>query len=272
MKKTISSLLFIVVITLQLTAQDDVSQSRWQPVKIITDGDNSEWNRPLNLYDAATGLLFTITNDNKALYLCFTANDERKINKLMKAGWSIELSSKEKKKKFNATIVFPAITMTAPVPVQKDVITNIARPDLKNTTALYKMDLTGVNTRGFTIGDKDIPLLNNDGINIAVGSDSTQSIIFELAIPFKELLAEDKLLLNEEMTLAITVNGLERPAHEGNHANNATPGSFGNGGGRMGGGRRGGFNTQKTDNNNYPERNLMFEKISFKQKFRLVNQ
>jgi uncharacterized membrane protein YgcG len=278
MKRISYCWVFILMLSINLAAQDDVSQAKWQTSKIITDGSNDEWNKPLNLYDGNTGLLFAITNDSKVLNICFTGNDERKISKLMKAGWSIELSSKEKKKKFSTSIVFPAVEMIS-APGKNDDLIKSARPDFKNITAMYKLDLRGVKTSGFVNANGDIPLLNNDGINIGVGSDSTQAIIFELAIPFKELLPEDKLQFNEEMTLEVTVNALKKPAATGNE-NSAGRGSYGGGGGRMGGGagrmgggrRGGGGSGAERSNSDAAERNLLFEKISFKQKFRLAKQ
>src|SRR4051812_41811724 len=102
MVKTFVLLLSVFIAYSAALGQDDVSQARWQRSPVVTDGSNEDWQKPLNLYDAVTGLLFTITNDSTNVYLCFTANDERKVTKLMKAGWSVEVFSKEKNQKFNA--------------------------------------------------------------------------------------------------------------------------------------------------------------------------
>lgn len=84
---------------LHATSQQDVSQALWQNQMVSIDGISSEWQKPFNLYDGSTGLLFTIANDSTNLYFCFTANDETKARKMMRAGWEISLSSKKKIKK-----------------------------------------------------------------------------------------------------------------------------------------------------------------------------
>ncbi|HTE10799.1 MAG TPA: hypothetical protein VK645_07510 [Chitinophagaceae bacterium] len=280
MKKNSCFLVIILLFTVTLSAQDGITSARWQPAEIVTDGNNSEWAKPLNLYDAESGLLFTVTNNSKTLYFCFTAKDGRKISKLMKAGWGIEISSKEKKKKFDALITFPAIQMINAPGKDPGIVQN-EKPDFKNDIDLYKLNLQTVKTTGFVTANGDIPLLMNDKINIGVGADSSQEIIFEIAIPFKELFPGNDAELKEELTLGVTVNALKRPAYQGNTDGG---GSFsgrggggggggrmgGGGGGRMGGGRRGGGGTRSSGD--LADRSQLFSKVSFKQKFTLTAQ
>lgn len=258
----------LLLFTIASSAQEDVSPAKWQENKIVIDGRDSEWNPPFNLFDNKSGLIFTISNDSKNLYLCFTENEELKAEKIMKAGWSIELSSSEKKRKFNASISFPKI---------EDPNINM-RADFTNQVRYYKMDLAAIKTKGFVTNNGDIGLANKDGINIGIGSENEQKIIYEIAIPIKELMEEDKLQLNELITLDVTVNALDKPAGQASATNGAgARGAFsggggrGGGGGRMGGGRRGGGGATQNDNT-ANDRTAIFDKVSFKQKFRLVNK
>ena len=278
MKKNSCSLVIILLFTVSLSAQDGITSARWQPAGIVTDGNNNEWDKPLNLYDAESGLLFTVTNNSKTLYFCFTAKDGRKISKLMKAGWGIEISSKEKKKKFDAAITFPAIQMINS-PGKDPGIAQNERPDFKNDIDLYKLNLQTIKTTGFVSANGDIPLLTNDKINIGVGADSSQEIIFEIAIPFKELFPGNDAALKEALTLGVTVNALKRPAYQGNTDGRSSFGGGGGGrmggggGGRMGGGRRGGGGGGGTrSSGDLADRSQLFSKVSFKQKFRLTAQ
>ena len=111
MGKGILVLIAFIAISLNLSAQSDVSQARWKTKEIVIDGNNNEWTKPLNFYDDKSGLMFAICNDTQNLYLCFTVNDEFKMRKLMSAGWSITLSSNEKKKKFTSDLTFPAVNV-----------------------------------------------------------------------------------------------------------------------------------------------------------------
>jgi hypothetical protein len=255
-------LLFILLLTMRLSAQGDVSQSRWQPAGIIADGSNNEWRKPLNLYDAITGLFFSIANDSSRLYLCITDNDERKVTKLMKAGWSIEIFSKEKNKRFDALIEFPAVPMIA-APGKDEGVTQNERDGFKNETALYRLTVRTVKATGFVSANGDIPVLTGNGINIGIGSDSTQQIIYELAIPFKELLPENNARLSEEMALNITVHALKKPAYHGDPDGRDLVGKAG--------GRRNRGSAGASQNSVFPvDRSFLFTEINFKQKFKLA--
>ena len=266
MKKNMYGLIAMLFSCGILSAQDDISQARWQETGIKPDGSNNEWKKPMNLYDAVTGLLFTITNDSSHLYLCFTNNDERKVTKLMKAGWSVEIYSKEKNMKFNATIAFPAIPMIN-APGKDEGVTRSAEPDFKNETALYRLNLQTVSTRGFVSANGELPLLNSNGINIGIGSDNTQAIIYELAIPFKELLPGTTVGTTPEMGLHITVNALKKPAHHSSTDANAAMSDAA----RMNRVKRSNHGGGAPDNSLYAvDRSLLYTEIDFKQKFRLA--
>jgi len=271
MRRIVFGIAVMFFFATRVSAQEDVSPAKWQTSKIVVDGHDDEWNLPFNLFDNKTGLIFTITNDSKNVYLCFTDNDDAKTEKMMKAGWSIELSSSEKKRKFDASITFPKTD---------DPNINM-RADFKNQVSTYKMDFLAVKTKGFLSNNGEVPLINKDGINIGIGSEGEQKIIYEIAVPIKELMEEDKLQLNELITLDVTVNALDRPAGQTGTANGGGRSGFGGGGGggRMGGGGRGGGRrggggsaSSERDNTAAVDRASLFEKVSFKQKFRLVNK
>lgn len=255
MHKKIFTVLFLLLSGSSLFSQEDISQAKWQSKPIVIDGSDDEWDLPFNLFDNKTGMIFSIANDQKNLYLCFTENEELKAEKLMKAGWSLELSSSEKKKKFAVSISFPKID---------DPNINL-RSDYKNQVSYYKMDLAVIKAKGFLQSNGDLPLQNKDGVNIGIGSESGQKLIYEITIPLKELVQENKLSLNELFTLDITVNALNRP----NGGSGETPGDgFSGGGRRMGGGTRGGGRGSfSRAQNGDADRTAIFDKAGFKQKF-----
>src|SRR5664279_5403375 len=109
MKKISLVLIALIALFLNSRAQGDVSKARWSQKEILIDGNDKEWTKPLNFYDDKTGLLFAISNDNRNVYFAFSCSDELKMYKMMTSGWSLELSSKEKNKKFNTTITLSLI-------------------------------------------------------------------------------------------------------------------------------------------------------------------
>jgi hypothetical protein len=266
MKKNICLLTMMLFLFAVSMAQDDITRAHWQDATIAADGNNTEWKKPLNLYDAVTGLLFTIANDSNNLYLCFTCNDERKVTKLMKAGWSVGIYSKERNKKFDAAIIFPAVQMIN-APGKDEGVTRSAEPDFKNETALYRLNLQTVTAKGFASGNAELPLQNSNGIHIGIGSDNTQAIIYELVIPLRELLPGNTASTAPEMGLHITVNALKKPARRSSTDANATMSDAA----RMNRVKRSNHGGGAPDNSLYAvDRSLLFTEIDFKQKFRLA--
>lgn len=293
------SLTFLVLLALTWNglAQSDVSKSRWKSKEIIIDGNDHDWTLPLNFYDDKSGLLFAICNDQRNVYLAFTVNEEMKMRKLMSAGWSVELSSKEKNKKFSATLAFPAIKMAG---MGKRPGSEFEKKAPSNPfVETYKSQLKVIEAKGFLSSPVSLTLNNHQGIDIAVGADSTQRIFYEIAIPLKELMVENVVQLDELITLNVSVNGMVRPSSGGDRGNRANSdggmqegemsgmggGMQGGGMGGMSGGRggmggmsggRGGMGGMgggmSRGGNGMSDRSGLFEKVSFKQKFTLTKE
>ena len=269
MKKHLFSFLVGLLVTSFLLAQDGISESKWQSNPISIDGNDNEWAHPLNFFDTQSALIFSISNDANYLYVCFSNNDRMKTGKMMKAGWSIEFQSSEKKRKFDASIVFP-----------KSIDPGInMRSDFNAAVKIYKSEIQTIKTKGFQTTNGDIALSNKEGIDIEVGADETEKIVYEFKIPLKELMQEDKIQLNEIITLELTVNSLPKPTNTS--SGEGTKGSYGGGhggggrGGGMGGGRMGGSHgggNYNRENTGSIDRTSLYEKVSFKQKIRLVKQ
>lgn len=280
-------------------AQDDVFKSSWATIPVTVDGVADEWKRPFNLYDGSTGLQFSIGNDSANLYLCFTANDESKARKIMRTGWQIELSSKEKNKKVTAAIIFPQRQMTG--------FENKERTEHKfdwkkktnfeGLVGTYKMQFLQITATGFRTKNGLLPAMDTTGIQTSIGSDSVLGVVYEITIPMQALFDANFIQLNEQLTLNVKVHGLEAPAGSGGNAGGNHGNWGGNGDRRMAGegmngqGMGGGMNGYDNANrlggqmphsdfgdengdagNNMAERAAMYETASFKQKFRLTNK
>jgi hypothetical protein len=264
------TVLILLCSFLNLPAQDDASSARWMKQPAVIDGNDNDWGEPLNFFDNASGMIFSLANDGKNVYLCFSNNDRSHALKMMVAGWTVELSSSEKKRKFEVTFSFPKINDPSLT----------AQADMKNVVNSYRSLLPAVEVKGLLSNTGSIPLNAKQGVEIAIGTDSTERIVYEVKIPVKELMEEDKLQLNELITLNITINALDKT---GTHSNTNNAQAMHSGGGMHGGGMRGGggrggggFNgsSRGGGGNNTAgtgaERASLFEKTSFKQKIRLT--
>jgi len=266
MIKGILFLLAVCTFCSPAIAQDDMSRARWQSVTMRTDGNDAEWNKPLNFYDDATSLLFAISNDSSNIYFCFTGKDSRKVGKMIKAGWNLQLSSKEKKKKFDAGIIFPPQVIVAGAGKAIDSSASSTKQNIAN----YKLNLQTVQTKGFVSNNGDIALLNNGGINIAVGNNSNQEMVVEIAIPFRELSTDTAFKLNEELRLDVVVNALPRAKYNAAERTGGGRGAHA-GNGQNAGGAGYAEIGHKWTTDELSERSALYFIGSFKQKFRLSN-
>ncbi len=277
------SVLFFVAIVFQLNAQSDVSVSVLKPKGIIIDGKLTDWDRPLNFYEEKTGINYAIGNDKENLYLVFTWPDEMKMRRAMSAGWMVQLISKEKKNKFKVSLTVPGIRMNWIEgsgdfgPMSKRVVEN-------PIISYYKSQLSALEANGFKSHLRELNLNETKGIRIAIGADSLQHIIYEMAIPLSELYVQNSTIPAEVIVLNVNVNGMERPSF-GNGSGEGFSERGGDrsraaisGGGRSGSGRSGfgsgrsggGMSRGNNRGNGISERGSLFEKASFRQKFTLA--
>lgn len=274
--KIIISISLLLALATHLFAQGDVSQSRFLPKGIIVDGKEKEWVKPLNFYDDKTGMMFAIGNDKTNLYFCFTTNDDMKMRKMMNAGWKLELTSKEKKKKFKVEIEVPGVNMAG---VGKMVAAG-------NVMNIYKSNISSLTLKGFKSNKSEVKLNDPSDIDMAIGADSLKHVVYEIALPLRDLYDPDKINYNELITLNVKVNGIERP-NSGGYSGGGMSGRMGGGrsgggmsgrmggggrsgmGGGMGGGRSGG-GMGRGGYGGGGGMGGMFESASFKQKFTLA--
>jgi len=283
MRKFSLALFLLIGFMSSLFAQSDVSPSKWKPGEIVIDGVANEWYSPLNFYDDKTGLNYAICNDKDNLYFVFTTPDEIKMRKMMTAGWTIQLISKEKNKKFKASLSFPGVKM-AWIGERRDVNPMEKKITENPLVSAYQSGTSTIYAKGFQTNQSELRLNNRNGINIAIGADSLQHIVYEMAIPLKELFVPNSITLNELITLNISVNAMERPSFNNGNNGGTSPsvaiagmgGGRGGMGGGMGGGMsrggmsRGGMSRSGISRDSSGDRSGMFEQASFKQKFKLV--
>ena len=283
MKHPILFCLLLILPSIQLFSQGDVSKARWISSPVIIDGNDADWKKPLNFFDTKSGIMYAVGNDKDNLYLCFTANDEMRMKKLMSAGWTIGLSSKEKKKKFKSEIKFPGVNVMG---IRKTKNNFEKEKAADNFIEFYKLQMAKVSCKGLKSNISELALTNRENISIAIGADNTQHIIYEIAIPLKEFFDPNMKNLHELITMNIAVNALERPSGvstEGRPSGMGgnMNGSFGggrSGGGSRGGGRSGGMSGGMRGEGQGGEyrqgeqgdKGSMFVKTSFKQKFTLA--
>jgi len=226
--------------------------SVWAPANIKVDAKLNEWDDTFQAYNKTTEVFYTLSNDDKNLYLALKSTDPLNNNKIVAGGINFTINKTGKKKDKDAyVVVFPLVDMAA---MRNQIIAMGAGGgrggdmDSAAVANLRKQALKmvkDIKLYGFTdIPDSVISIYNEYGIKAAIDYDVKGNLTCEMAIPLKylHLITGD----NSEFNYNIKLNGLDINAlfpgagamFAGGGAGGA--GGFGGGGGGGGGGRGGG--------------------------------
>lgn len=231
-----------------------------QPVKV--DGNLKEWNENFQAYNKQTKLFYTISNDDKNLYLVVRSTDMQTSNKIAAGGITFIINTEGKKKDKDAfKLTYPAIARTNGAggfggfgggpggaggaaggggfaggfgggPGGPGGFRNFnATPDSATLAARHKQTIDGakeIKIFGFKdITDSLVSIYNEYGIKAAIGYDAAGNYGYELAIPLTLL----NISAGNSFAYNIKVNGISLPDF----------GQRRDGGGNAGGGPGGGF-------------------------------
>lgn len=270
MSKILTAICFFLFVQ-TINAQDDIPGAVWIKEKVVIDGMATEWKKPLRFYDANTKLFYAFENDDKNFYLCFQTNDEINQQKILRGGVKVSLQAKTGDKR-NVSIRFP-LASREPQGKQhygQDSTENKLRRENRKLDFLAQN--TMMETKGFAERNGVIPINDTSGINAAINWDEAGDMIYEIAIPLKEVYGNGYTAadLSKYVLMEVEVNGVKR----GEHAEGGGGAGFGGRGrgGHMGGGggRYRGTGTHEESNNgegSFGNRMAMFEKTTLKQKF-----
>lgn len=259
--KTVCGLLLAgnaTIVLAQKTA-DVQTASVWAPEKIKVDGKLTEWGDKFQAYNKATSLDYTVSNDDKNLYVVIESRDATNNAKIMRSGISFIVNTAGKKKDKDAFVVtYPLIARgtrggnegirmgggnrgqggvqgggqgAQQASQQKRDSLNAVR---------YAQQLAGVKeikVAGFnTISDSLISIYNEYGIKAVATIDPSGIYQYELAIPLS--IMGLSVSSPKEFAYSLRVNGMQFGG--GNFGGGG--GNFGGGGGNFGGGGGGGGN------------------------------
>jgi hypothetical protein len=168
------------------------------PANIKIDGKATEWNNQFQAYNKATGVYYTIANDDDKLYLAVQANDPEIIRKIVLGGLTLTIDTSGKKNdKTGVAITFPAYDNKNP-PVSL-ILNN--KPKVTADTVTYRMrtdsfiyahnqqltdKLILIKVEGIrSIEDNILSIYNAEGIKAISLFDKKMNYTCELAIPLK---------------------------------------------------------------------------------------
>ncbi|PZF71974.1 hypothetical protein [Taibaiella soli] len=232
-----------------------VANGTWQDQPIVVDGANNDWPSPYPFYDEKAKIGYVVTNDKDNLYVTMQTGDRMTIMKILRNGMTLWIDTSGKKAQ-NISVNYPMENADAPTHVQKDQTQPMDKMDadqmhkrmLESARDLYLTGFKGCN------GSFLIKQNNGCGVNVRMGFDEYNTLIWEAVIPFKSFYKDALAATDAHKPIGIcfSIKGLQRPKTDGGSGGSMSNGSvagrqnmgnMGGGGGGMhggGGGMHGG--------------------------------
>lgn len=124
MKKLIPLAVLLSVSCVKLFAQDDLTSKKFEnvqaanllaPDKIKIDGNLTDWNNNFQAYNKSTKLYYTLSNDDKFLYLVVKSIDPTNNTKITAGGITLTINTDNKKKEQDGySLTFPYVAPQTP--------------------------------------------------------------------------------------------------------------------------------------------------------------
>jgi hypothetical protein len=185
MKKIISIVLVVLAFTTaksqKLPNKQEVSVKA--PANVKIDGKIAEWG-DFKAYNSATGLFYTLANDEQNLYMILKAGDERVRDKIFGGGISLFFNNANNNDKILRGevnyLALPKVNRLAIAEAMKDTI----HKDLINSAMAIALKTIGVkNLKG--VVEETISVYNEYGIMAASYLSNMNNYTCEIAVPLK---------------------------------------------------------------------------------------
>lgn len=256
LKITVNTLLIAgFCMSVQAQKLKDVQEvSMTAPANIKVDGRNTEWNDTFQAENKRTSIFYTISNDDKNLYLVIKSTDVANNTKILAGGITLAINTEGKKReKESITLTYPLINRPAQgggqgggrrqmgavagfaigrggngssqTPEQRDSMMAVMQK--RQLSQVKEIKINGFKKTTDTL----ISIYNDLGIKAYSSIGNDKAFFYELAIPLEELgISKDA---PKEFAYNIKVNGLQLQGLDG--------GGRGGFGGNRGGGGGGNF-------------------------------
>jgi len=242
------SVVFSVIVVNSGCSPKLLPDGHFQDTKVVVDGNINDWGLPLRYSNPEYNMQYSVTNDDKNIYVCIYTKDETFKKRILKTGMSICFDPKGEKDK-KMSLVFPVKKPDDPAVNRSG--DPIRYSDTKATEELLLQQSDYYNTVGFLNfenGQFDISYQKNN-IQIAMKLNDDSSLVYESAIPVRYILGTDLQpgYAAKNFSVGIVVNELIHNA--GNLNNGYRPHSSYGGGGMRGMHSMGGSRNYNSNNN-----------------------
>jgi hypothetical protein len=223
------SVLTICIITAcsssKSSQQSGMTESaHWQRDSTVIDGSDSGWTKPLAYHDEKQDLFYSVSNDDRNLYITASTKNDATIIRILRGGMTLYINAHGTKDEYGAAgISFPTGNS---VPKSDNLLNN--RPGLEQDKNIALRGVEDYSLFGFrTIRAPETFAYeqpNSEGVEVAINMSSSKELIYEAKIP-----------LNSFLTRAAMAN-LSRNSFAVGFVLESMPAQTGNGGVSVGGG------------------------------------
>ena len=211
---------------------------------VTIDGQNKEWKSPLPIYNKNTGINFEVANDERNIYMIVRVADTTSQRQIMQNGLEVWINKDGKKK--NTTGI------TYPMAPDKPKAGSRTRIQTGKTADGFSMNINELTLTGFLLENGRQPV-KGCPVKVAIRKDSSDCIVYELAIPFNTFYKEtlEKTDLKSKFYIGFVVKGVTVDMEDAPRIMMTKMamggGGFGGDGPRMGGGGMAGMMSMMGD-------------------------
>ncbi len=184
--------------------QSDIVQTvHWQKDSLIIDGNDGDWTRPLPFLEEKQALSYAVSNDNNNLYILATTQNESTILRILRGGLTVYINSHGVKEEAGAAgISFPTGNR-----IRKDGRLLNDRPELQQDKHIALNAVEDYSLFGFheikTPANYDFGKSNPEGIELGIGLNSSNELVYEAMIPLGSFLSRNELINLNRKNFAI---------------------------------------------------------------------
>jgi len=163
-------------------------KSIYAPADIKVDGKTTEWDNKFEAYNNATGLFYTLSNDESNLYVTLQATNIQTVEKILAGGITFIIKNSDKKTGVApVSITYPLIDKADNHDIETKLIelgdAKYDRSSINNlfTTAAKEISVKGIKD----VTDTLLSVYNDSGIKATALFDDQKSFTYELKVPTK---------------------------------------------------------------------------------------
>lgn len=194
------SIFFLLTLTTLFQAKAGNNLSTYK-TDVTVDGINTEWKKPLPRYNENTGINFDVANDERNIYLIVRVADTTSQRQILQNGLEVWIN-KDGKKKNTTGITYPMAPDKPKAGSKTRVLTG-------KTAEGFSMNINELTLKGFLLENGRQPV-NGCPVKVAIHKDSSDCIVYELAIPFNTFYKErlEKEDLKNKFYIGFVVKGV----------------------------------------------------------------